>query len=367
MIMAKMKTQGLDGLRAIASLAIIIFTHYFFFPVEGGVPFNNVLTQWFWPNSSYMVDLFFVISGFVMALNYKDRIKSNSIDFYLYIRKRLIRFYPMMIFSHMCVLIMQVMFAKCNNGEFFAGEIINNNNIFTFILNVLCLQSLPIGANSFNAPTWFLSAVFIMYIIFYFIVLRCGKNNKEDVAFLICIVLGLILAVQQYPPLFGLLFNHRAVIGFFSGCITFKLCENFDKLKDKKIKYFILTMSTLTFIIIFILDIIYGHDILGTQPTVVYDLAIWPLAVFLTVNMGFLRKTLSIKPMEFFSKISLSLYLMHYPVMILIELLNVKFKLQLNYSSNAVFVTYIFTAIIVAFFCYYFFERKCSEFLKNIK
>lgn len=34
--MAKMKTQGLDGLRAIASLAIIIFTHYSLFPVGGG-------------------------------------------------------------------------------------------------------------------------------------------------------------------------------------------------------------------------------------------------------------------------------------------------------------------------------------------
>jgi peptidoglycan/LPS O-acetylase OafA/YrhL len=75
--------ETMNGLRGVAAFAVVVF-HMFSF---------------FWPAaavSGYLaVDFFFVLSGFVVAGAYGDRLSSDALTARAFILKRLIRFYPL--------------------------------------------------------------------------------------------------------------------------------------------------------------------------------------------------------------------------------------------------------------------------------
>jgi peptidoglycan/LPS O-acetylase OafA/YrhL len=89
-IEGKRTYHTLDGMRGIAALAVVSrhFTREIF-PIE-------------LPGSYLAVDLFFAMSGFVLALSYDDRLGSSlsAADF---IRRRLIRLYPLYLISILIV------------------------------------------------------------------------------------------------------------------------------------------------------------------------------------------------------------------------------------------------------------------------
>lgn len=76
------KYQTLDGIRGIAALMIVLHhTGYYF----SGLPFAR----------SYLaVDLFFVLSGFVIAEAYSTRLK-DGLSCFEFMRIRIIRLYPL--------------------------------------------------------------------------------------------------------------------------------------------------------------------------------------------------------------------------------------------------------------------------------
>jgi peptidoglycan/LPS O-acetylase OafA/YrhL len=79
----KPRYEALDGLRGIAALAVLIFH------VSG--PFGGVLA----PRGYLAVDFFFVLSGFVIAEAYEDRLAAGG-WFWPFMRKRLVRLWPLM-------------------------------------------------------------------------------------------------------------------------------------------------------------------------------------------------------------------------------------------------------------------------------
>lgn len=112
-----MDTSRINGLRAITALCIVAFSHYGYFPLTNGFPFEEYKVMHRLYNiSPYLINLFFVISGFVMAYGYYDRIKNRQIKFTQYINRRIIRFYPMMIFSLFMLVILQVIYSQIARG-----------------------------------------------------------------------------------------------------------------------------------------------------------------------------------------------------------------------------------------------------------
>lgn len=75
--------QTLDGLRGVAALSVVVLhTPHFF----GG---------WHLPFSFLSVDLFFVLSGFVLAAAYEARLRAGIMTAASFFRIRLIRLYPL--------------------------------------------------------------------------------------------------------------------------------------------------------------------------------------------------------------------------------------------------------------------------------
>lgn len=359
-----MDTKGIDGLRGIAALSIAIFTHYFLFLPERNYPFYNQLTHWFWNYASYFVDLFFVISGFLMVYVYRNKIKNAQIDFVTFVKKRLIRFYPLMVFALFCVLILQIIHLKMT-GVFFAYKVIYDNSVLSFILNLLCLQGTALLASSFNAPSWYLSIVLIMYILFYISTYWAGRYNMENVAYMGLLLLGIVIAVKNYETVF---LNCRGLVGFFAGCLTCIVCEKVNELNKKK-KQIITGIVFVVLAGVAAASIIYGHRILAPDPqvVVVYGMFFWPCVVFLSVHAGWLRWILQNPVFLFLGKISFSMYLIHFPSMLLLENMNVIFSWNLNYASKKVCLLYVAVMMALSVLCYYFVERKLTKRLQGAK
>ncbi|WP_310633819.1 acyltransferase [Paraburkholderia sp.] len=77
----------LDGLRGIAAMMVMAYH----FTMHGPSPL--------FPNGSICVDLFFILSGFVIFHAYGEKLANHSISNSRYLVKRLIRLYPMLFIS----------------------------------------------------------------------------------------------------------------------------------------------------------------------------------------------------------------------------------------------------------------------------
>jgi peptidoglycan/LPS O-acetylase OafA/YrhL len=79
---------GLDALRGIAAFAVV----QFHFSTRTDLTF-------LFPHGYLAVDFFFVLSGFVICLSYKHRLRDREMSFFGYISRRLIRVIPLIAFG----------------------------------------------------------------------------------------------------------------------------------------------------------------------------------------------------------------------------------------------------------------------------
>lgn len=214
--MKKEKLLALESLRGIAAISVA------FFHFKIGSHFNNAFVS----NSWLMVDFFFVLSGFVIALNYTDRIQSSN-DFLVFQKKRFLRLFPLhfvMLIVFLCIefakYIVEIKFGiiSANGGAF------EDSDLPAFIANLLLLQNWVIPQLTFNYPSWSISAEFITYAVFGCIVLLTRGKLYLLTPMLIIGVLafGLLLSC------FGMHTDNvsgplRCLYSFSIGAITFLL------------------------------------------------------------------------------------------------------------------------------------------------
>jgi len=140
--------RSLTGIRGLAACFVMAY-HYFKSPIDIGTG-SNFLRHGF-----ISVDLFFVLSGFVMALTY-GRTFSAQLglkDYLSFLYKRLGRVYPLYIVATVFIALW---------GLFRTGH---GPGAFMFVCNALLIQAWGL-ADSIGGPTWSISTEFAAYVIF---------------------------------------------------------------------------------------------------------------------------------------------------------------------------------------------------------
>lgn len=166
---------ALDSLRFLFML-VIFFHHYGLYPHGGG----------------FAVSFFFVLSGFSLTLGYRDRVLQPGFNYFSYITKRLIRFYPL----HWLVLF-YLAFRLGFHSEHFWSK---------FFANFFLVQSfIPDGKYffSFNSPSWFLcNTIFYSLLLPFLLKCICSLKAISRIAFAASIVafyfILLIIVPQEY-------------------------------------------------------------------------------------------------------------------------------------------------------------------------
>lgn len=173
------KKDYLDSLRGVAALSVALF-HF-----NIGSIFNNSFTN----NAGLMVDFFFVLSGYVISLNYNNRIGSFS-DLFKFQRKRFARLYPLhfiILLSFVLLELLKLLISDFTNSistKSFTGQY-NPEYIYA---NLALAQNFFNSQLSWNAPSWSISAEFYTYFLWGLLFLIPHRSLRIFVLLLIFII-----------------------------------------------------------------------------------------------------------------------------------------------------------------------------------
>ncbi|WP_289128334.1 acyltransferase, partial [uncultured Clostridium sp.] len=165
---------SLQGLRVLAMLAIFLFH-------------ASLL-----PNGIFPVTFFFILSGFVLYLNYSPKINSTSIlESFKWGINKIKRMYPIHIIAlGISIIVKWDWIVSQHFGEL----------IFKAIINITLMQGIvviPEYSLTFNGASWYLSTLFICYLFIPFCIIKIRNINKNKLAItsiwffelIICIIL----------------------------------------------------------------------------------------------------------------------------------------------------------------------------------
>ncbi|WP_225145279.1 acyltransferase [Bradyrhizobium sp. BRP20] len=224
----------LDSIRGIAATSVVIH-HLLLMPTFlAAFPHNAWINCSFFRSAWLLVDLFFVLSGMVMALSY---VENDFTRFSLreFMVRRLARVYPL----HIVMLLANLVFRLLRIGLVMAGVVVaapaafEVNNAYSFGLNVLLLHSMGfIDYLSWNAPSWSISVEFYTYLVFGLIVLIALRMRSLPwfyvlsgllaVGSLVFIIFVLEKKSIELQTDFGLL---RCFVGFFLGVLMVRIVD----------------------------------------------------------------------------------------------------------------------------------------------
>ncbi len=209
------KIEELESIRGIAALLVVLFH----MPI-----WNERLHHIrFIQNGYYMVDLFFVLSGFVMNLNYGDRLHDVR-DLARFQFLRLGRLYPV----HLLFLLLAVLTAAASWIAATAfGLVLPSGSAFksatfaSFCEQLLLVHSLGFFriAHPFNLPSWSISVEFYTYLIFGIICL-ISRYALRLSAFTVISGAALVLLSIGDGDLSNFSEMLQCLAGYFAGCLA---------------------------------------------------------------------------------------------------------------------------------------------------
>lgn len=355
----------LDSVRGFASIFVILL-HFF--------AWNPFLEIPIIKNSTLMVELFFVLSGFVIFNAYANKLNSFN-DVLNFQILRLARLYPVHILFLVLFLVREVfklMFEVAGMSDVRVSAFAFGENVFqTFLEHIFLLQAvLPTGnAYTFNIPAWSISVEFYTYILFALIVLNFGQK-KIWIFGLLALVSVIMLSTKQT---FGFEWLVRCIAGFFMGCL---LAHALKKIKLTVPRYASFVALALLFLFLHLKPV-------GQLNVWVYFFSILLIATLVLAPDGYLNSVLKMKPLVWLGEMSFSIYMSHYFVLSLVtsyfkrilqypDVLNVTGVWVPSFStftSVCALILFLLLTILVAEFVHVFLEvplrRKVRDYING--
>jgi peptidoglycan/LPS O-acetylase OafA/YrhL len=209
------KIDELESIRGVAAVLVVLFH----MPAWNG----HLHDVRFILNSYYMVDLFFVLSGFVMNLNYGDRLH-NARDLGQFQFLRLGRLYPV----HVLFLLLAVLSAAASwvaaasfGLQIPSGSAFKGATFATFTEQLLLVHSLGFFRieHPFNLPSWSISVEFYTYLLFGLICLISRYVLRHSVFVTVC---GAALVLLSFGSVSSGNFSNilQCLGGYFLGCMV---------------------------------------------------------------------------------------------------------------------------------------------------
>lgn len=294
--------KSLTGLRGIAAIYVILQHLH----LDKIVHSNKLIA--FFSHGYLAVDIFFMMSGFVMMASYGGKF-TNGYNAYFkdYMFKRFVRIYPLYI---VVLLMCFAVFAILKTNW------IVHPSVLDYVTNILLLQ-IPFNRESFLYPSWSLSVEWCVYLIFPLLTMVTMRaKNYTTIVLMACafILLWIVMYCTSYDVV-HILTNPFQFIGgylnlfkgwsalfkglfeFFVGMCTFKFFQ------EKKLKR-LLSMDILALVLIFLLLLVYNTDF--------YIVLLFPILIYLiSHDFSLVGYLFSYKPIYYAGLWSYSIYLIH--------------------------------------------------------
>ena len=344
------KSKGINLLKFICSILIACIYHYKNVYPTGELFEKNIILRIISNRGYLLVELFFILSGYLFFISYSKKIMSKKSDFNTFIKKRFHRLIPLVALTSITMFIIEYTYLRIYK-EFW---VFKSNDIISLLFQTTGIQYWTnIKDASLNNVTWYISVLLLCYIIYYFITKYSKKIGNLIYVYSVIIFMTLMTFSTNIP--FFNYYTLRGLLAFGVGIIMAIIIENNDLKKSSNISLILLTITLL-------LTLFFKNEITGY---IVYylDFIIYPCLLINIIRFEFLLAKIDYKFTETLSNISYGIYLWNLPIQSLFNLIFKVKKIKIDYSNIYVFLIQIVIHIVVGIISYKYIEKK----LKVIK
>ena len=220
--------NALTGIRAFAAGWVVVY--HFRVQIIGLLPSTGILSPLM--DSGYLgVDLFFGLSGFIIAYNYLDRLGESGkwSDRLRFLWLRLARVWPVHIFT-LNVALLMAMFAKPMSITSRLPNSPGRALTLPGYLENFSLTHIWFGQNvTYNSPAWSVSAEWFAYLMFPLLAIVVAKVKSLRGAWL-----GAMACYATFGAAYVMYWGHAGETGqaglrvgfeFLAGCFLFRVSE----------------------------------------------------------------------------------------------------------------------------------------------
>jgi len=315
----------LDSWRGIAACLVALF-HLDAYSHLYDVPFLR--------NSWLFVDFFFVLSGFVIAANYRQRLL-DGFGMGRFLLLRLGRVYPL----HFAML---ALFVGCELLKVLKRMLLpamwSVNPIAPFstpqeapntiLANLLLIQSLHVfDFLTWNVPSWSISTEFYTYVVF--AVCLIGLRRRAWIALVFALTGGpLLIAILSERNMatvydWGII---RCIYGFSAGVLAWSLYEKWNEKLKQRLSGNVAEWGALGFVVVFVSAA--GTTLVSIAAPYIFALVVLVFAFEAGAASAMLRS----RPLVFLGTISYSIYMTH--VFIAKRMLDAGIQLDTRWHIN---------------------------------
>lgn len=335
---------SLTGIRAIA--AFMVFFHHLHLHLRPNF-LEGLQLSFYWG-----VDLFFVLSGFLITYRYYKKMEVNRHWFFIYFSNRFARIYPVYFFVLTVVILLK--------NNFDAIFLLQNYTLTHYLFFIFKSRGMAITASwsltveecfYFFAPFIFILSkkynfwlpVLITVVILFFIIIRDGKEISD---------IFLIFS--------GTFFG--CFLKFFAGVFLALIVQKNDKKRINYIKGQKWTLIGFGATILLSIPLVYVTNkayLIQYSTVVIVSNFLMPFVIAtlyfgLIYENSFFRRILSTRLMKLLGKSSYAFYLLHMPIIIYIGAPYLKPYFSNNYYNLYVITIFVFVILlsVIVFLCY---------------
>jgi peptidoglycan/LPS O-acetylase OafA/YrhL len=295
MQMAGARFRVLDSCRGLCAVLVMLFH-------------TDAITHWYWTplvrNGYVAVDFFFVLSGFVIASAYHDRLGSLG-DMGRFVVRRFGRLYPL----HLAVLLAYVVLELVRLFIVHAPDAFTGNtSVYALVENLFLVQGFTTSQETWNYPSWSISVEFWVNIAF---AMLAATFQRRFVAIVACIltVFGAALlfwnslALRVAPAEAAVLLDAvQSVFEFFLGFAAFWLFRRAQRSGWKPVAAVELLLP---------IPVVLAFGYADSLPTLGLPLAFCAVVFVLAFEEGLFSTLLRHRSLTGLGAISYSIYLTH--------------------------------------------------------
>jgi peptidoglycan/LPS O-acetylase OafA/YrhL len=356
--MVKNEIRPLTGIRGIAALWVVLL-HYKI-DLAALIPQINHFSPLI-DKGGMGVDIFFVLSGFVISMVYK--IEKRDVNIYNtgeFLINRLARIYPdyVFCFGMLFVIVSGDALIGDHLGKIKHATSFSDYPINGIFWHVTMLQSWPVIPakwDNWNTPAWSVSAEWFAYIFIFPLSVWICKNKilRKNPAFIVFLTLFLFILLSDFSFRFGhKTYNlFRVSSEYLAGSITYIYWLQKRDLIKKYASYLDLVVILFIFVIWF--------ENLTPISNYIIILLIPVIIILLTEESSFTSKILATKQIRYMGYISYALYLVHAIVQRLLHVLFPVHKFQNSefYIRLFFMMVYLIAPVLFAVAIYHLVEE----------
>jgi peptidoglycan/LPS O-acetylase OafA/YrhL len=344
------KLLGLEGLRFLATLSVLIW-HYQHFAFIGDTPVDLIKAELpfyglllpFYEAGEYGVWIFWCISGFIFFWKYRDAISDRSVSGWTFFVFRLSRLYPLHFVTLLVVALLQPIYFALNQTFF-----VYQNNDFPHFLAQLLMASdwTPVRSESFNGPIWSVSVEVLVYAAFFLSLRFAIKSPLFN--------LIVVIACANIP-----LQLCSCLAFFYAGGLAAIAKQAIASARSSR------TIEFAAWCAAAVIPIVIG--LISLRVAIVVWLSVLtytPLLLFCLASEMPLPRPLQ-RLLEIAGNTTYSCYLLHFPIQLLIVITLSLLRQPVPFHDQLFWAAFVSATLIASHLVYRFFEAPAQSLIRS--